>query len=91
MRKSKFFGKVATELERGRPKAIIKRERQLNLKLTDFEVEKISKIAEKLEITKTEAILRGIDLLIQHKPKKYGNVNEILKKHGVHFDDDNDD
>jgi len=67
---------VAVELVMGRPKAIIKRDVQLNLKLTNFEFEKISKIAEKLKITKTEAILRGIDLLIQNKPKKYKNLNK---------------
>ena len=66
-------------MERGRPKAIIKRERQLNLKLTDFEHEKILKISQKLGITKTEAILRGIDLLINFKPKKYRTIPNAPK------------
>ena len=58
-------------MERGRPKAIIKRDVQVNLKLTKFEAEKIRKIAEKKNISMTEAILQGIDLLIAHKPKRY--------------------
>ena len=62
---------MAVELERGRPKLEIARRRNLHLRLTDFEFEKISKIAEKKNLTKTEAILQGIDLLIAHKPKRY--------------------
>ena len=53
----------------GRPKAIIKRDIQLNLKLTKFEREKISRIAEKKNLTITEAILKGIELLERDKPK----------------------
>ena len=55
----------------GRPKLEIARTVDIHLRVTNFEAEKISKIAEKLQITKTEAILRGIDLLITHKPKIY--------------------
>ena len=55
----------------GRPKAEIPRQKAVTIRMTDFEFEKISKIAQKLGITKTEAILRGIDLLINYKPKKY--------------------
>ena len=55
----------------GRPKAEIPRKKHLSLRVTDFELKKIEGISKKLNITKTEAILRGIDLLIQHKPKKY--------------------
>ena len=54
----------------GRPKAEIPRCKTLNLRVTNFEYEKISKIAEKLQISKTEAVVRGIDLLINHKPKQ---------------------
>ena len=63
-------------MERGRPKAEVPRKKRLDLRLTDFEFEKISKIAEKKNITKTEAILQGIDLLIAHKPKKFKNLNK---------------
>ena len=63
-------------MKRGRPKLEIPRQSDLHLRLSKFEFEKISKIAEKLKITKTEAILRGIDLLIQNKPKKYKNLNK---------------
>ena len=63
-------------MERGRPKLEIARTERLGLRLTKFEAEKISKIAEKKNITKTEAILQGIDLLIAHKPKKFKNLNK---------------
>ena len=86
-------------MERGRPKNEIPRSERLNLRLTKFELEKISKIAEKKNISRTEAILQGIDLLIAHKPKKYVNVKELQRKHreemikkGIKiYDDDNDD
>ena len=55
----------------GRPKNQIPRSESLHLRLTKFELEKISRIAEKKNISRTEAILQGIDLLIAHKPKRY--------------------
>ena len=55
----------------GRPKLEIPRNKIINIRVTEFEFEKISKIAEKKNISKTEAILQGIDLLIAHKPKRY--------------------
>ena len=55
----------------GRPKNPIPRDEKLTLRLTKFELEKISRIAEKKNISRTEAILQGIDLLIAHKPKRY--------------------
>lgn len=61
-------------MERGRPKSIIKRDVQLNLKITKFEREKISRVAEKKNLTITAAILKGIDLLERDKPKKYKNI-----------------
>ena len=64
----------------GRPKNQIPRDEKLTLRLTKFELEKISRIAEKKEISRTEAILQGIDLLIAHKPKKYANLKELYKK-----------
>jgi len=80
---------VAVELERGRPKLEIPRSERLNLRLTKFEAEKISKIAQKKNITKTEAILQGIDLLIHHKPKRIASrsIKEILKERGVDTSD----
>ena len=72
----------------GRPKAIIKRERQLNLKLTDFEFKKIARVAKEKNLTKTAAILQGIDLLERNKPQRMANVKELLKKRGINFDDD---
>ena len=71
----------------GRPKNPIPRDEKLTLRLTKFEAEKISKIAEKKNITRTEAILQGIDLLEKNKPKRYANVKEILKERGVDTSD----
>ena len=72
-------------MERGRPKADIPRSERLCLRLTKIEAEKISRIAEKKNITKTEAILQGIDLLIHYKPKRIAkkNVDEILRERGA--------
>ena len=48
----------------GRPKLEIPRNESLHLRLTKFELEKISRIAKQKNLTRTEAILQGIDLLI---------------------------
>ena len=64
----------------GRPKNQIPRDEKLTLRLSKFELEKISRIAEKKEISRTEAILQGIDLLINHKPVRYANLKELYKK-----------
>ena len=73
----------------GRPKNPIPRDEKLTLRLTKFEAEKISKIAQKKNITRTEAILQGIDLLIHHKPKRIASrsIKEILKERGVDTSD----
>ena len=55
----------------GRPKLLNPQSRRFEMRLTDSEFFKIANIADKLKISKREAILRGIDLLINHKPKKY--------------------
>lgn len=55
----------------GRPKLEIAKTRAVTVRVTDFEFQKIERICEKLKISKSEAILRGIDLLIAHKPKRY--------------------
>ena len=89
-------------MERGRPKLEIPRSERLNLRLTKFELEKISKIAEKKNISRTEAILQGIDLLIHYKPNRIASrsFKEILKerreewlKKGlkIYYDDTDDD
>ena len=74
-----------------RKKNEIERTERLNLRLTKFELEKISRIAEKKNISRTEAILQGIDLLINHKPKIYRNqlpnfVPKKVNEPGVTFD-----
>ena len=69
----------------GRPKLEIARTKDVHIRLTQFEFEKIERIAEKKNITKTEAILQGIDLLIHYKPKRIAkkNVDEILRERGA--------
>lgn len=47
----------------GRPKLEIPRQKQINIKLSDFEFNELCEVAKKLKITKTEAIIRGIKLL----------------------------
>ena len=68
-----------------RKKLEIERSERLNLRLTKFELEKISRIAEQKNISRTEALLQGIDLLIHNKPKKIASrsIKEILKERGV--------
>ena len=89
MQKSKKLRKVAADMERGRPKNEIPRSESLHLRLTKIEFEKISRIAEQKNISRTEAILQGIDLLIHHKPKRIASrsVKEILKERGVDVSD----
>ena len=86
---SRKVRKVASNMAMGRPKNEIPRSESLHLRLTKFELEKISRIAEKKEISRTEAILQGIDLLIHHKPKKIASrsIKEILKERGVDTSD----
>lgn len=69
----------------GRPKLEIARTKDVHIRLTQFEFEKIERIAKKKEISKTEAILQGIDLLIHYKPKRIAkkNVDEILRERGA--------
>ena len=63
-------------MDRGRPKAEIPRSVHLSLRLTKFEAEKIARVAAKKNLTKTDAILKGIELLERDKPKKYKNLNK---------------
>ena len=53
----------------GRPKLKIPRQSDLHLRLSQVEFEKISRVAKQKNLTKTEAILQGIDLLEKNKPK----------------------
>jgi len=83
----------------GRPKNKIPRSERLGLRLTKFELEKIARVAKQKKLSKTDAILRGIDLLELDKPKKYANIKELQRKRreelikkGIKiFDDGNDD
>ena len=74
-----------------RKKLEIERTERLNLRLTKFELQKISRIAKEKNLTRTAAILQGIDLLEKNKPQRMANIKELLKKRGKHFDDDDDD
>ena len=79
---------MAVDLERGRPKLEIARTERLGLRLTKFELEKISRVAAKKNLTKTDAILRGIDLLERDKPKKYKNITgKNQKQSSMNVDD----
>ena len=77
-------------MDRGRPKTQIPREKRLDLRLTDFEFKKIARVAKEKNLTKTAAILQGIDLLEKNKPQRIANVKELLKKRGINFDDDDE-
>ena len=59
----------------GRPKAEIPRNKIVNFRVTENAYEKISRIAKKKNLTKTDALLRGIDLLEFDKPKKFKNLS----------------
>ena len=59
----------------GRPKLEIAKTRVVTVRVTDFEFQKIERICEKLKISKSEAILRGIKLL-KNPPKQ-----EIFYRH----------
>ena len=50
-------------MERGRPKLEKSRCVHLSLRLSEEESQEIEKICEKLKISKTEAVVRGIKLL----------------------------
>ena len=80
---------MAVELVMGRPKLEIPRNEKLTLRLTKFELEKISRVAKQKNISRTEAILQGIDLLIHNKPKRIAkrSIKEILKERGVDTSD----
>ena len=73
----------------GRPKLKIPRDVIINIRVTKNEADKISRVAKQKNLTKTAAILQGIDLLIHHKPKKISSrsVKEILKERGVDTSD----
>ena len=60
---------------RGRPKNQIPRTERLNMRFSKVELEKIIRVAAKNNLTKTDAILQGIDLLELHKPKKFKNIS----------------
>ena len=81
---------MAVDMGAGRPKAQIPRQKTLNLRLTDFEFKKIARVAKEKNLTKTAAILQGIDLLEKNKPQRMANVKELLKKRGVSFANDDD-
>lgn len=62
-------------MNRGRPKLKNPRQKTLNLRVTEFEFKKIARVAKQKNLTKTAAILRGIDLLELDKPKKFKNLS----------------
>ena len=72
---TKKFVKVAVYLNRGRPKLKIARTVDVHLRVTENEFKKIARVAKQKNLTKTAAILRGIDLLELDKPKKFKNLS----------------
>ena len=73
----------------GRPKNLIPREEKLTLRLTKFEMEKIARVAKQKNLTRTQALLQGIDLLEKNRPKRIASrsIKEILKERGVDTSD----
>ena len=73
----------------GRPKAEIPRNKIINIRVTENEFEKISRVAAKKNMTKTDALIRGIDLLERDKPKKFKNISGSNLKHSSANIDEN--
>ena len=73
----------------GRPKLLNPQSKRFEMRLTDSEFQKIETVSKKLKISKREAVLQGIDLLIHHRPKRIASrsVKEILKERGVDVSD----
>ena len=64
----KNFKKVGVIMGKiGRPRAKIPRNRIMNIRVTDFEFVKIARVAKEKNLTKTAALLKGIDLLERDK------------------------
>ena len=83
----KILRKVAVDMERGRPKLEISRTRAVTIRVTEFEFQKIARVAKQKNLTKTDAILKGIDLLERDKPKilrsqlnQQKNIHPKIKK-----------
>jgi len=66
---------VVVSLTLGRPKLKFIRDKQLNLRLSENEFKKVARVAKQKNLTKTAAILKGIDLLELDKPKKFKNLS----------------
>ncbi|MBQ9491330.1 MAG: hypothetical protein IJU86_00940 [Firmicutes bacterium] len=62
-------------MKRGRPKLKFARDKAITIRLSENEFNKISRIAKQKNLTKTAAILKGIDLLELDKPKKFKNLS----------------
>ena len=77
----------------GRPKAQIPRSKAITVRLTNFEQEKFSRLAEKFKISKTETVVRTINLLEMHKPKKYKSFAKSKTKNdfGTVYGNSDDD
>ena len=77
----------------GRPKEQIPRSKAVTVRLTDFEFQKIEKISKKLGISKTETVVRAINLLETHKSKKYKSFAKSKTKNefGTVYGNSDDD
>ncbi len=73
----------------GRPKSQIQRLKDVHLRVTENEFNKISRVAKQKNLTKTAAILKGIYLLELDKPKRFKNITGSNQKHSsANIDDD---
>ncbi|HEM4130273.1 TPA: hypothetical protein ACHU7H_001017 [Streptococcus suis] len=55
--------------ERGRPKSDNPKSRRITVKVTESEFSRVEEVATKKGLTKSEAMLRGIELLDAEKQK----------------------
>ncbi len=81
---------MAVSLKKGRPKLKILRNVDVHLRVTEFEAKKIARVAKLKNLTKTDALLRGIDLLELDKPKKFKNLSAENKKNSSENGSDDD-
>ena len=56
-----------TDKKIGRPKSENPKSRKVTVKMTADEFQKLERVAEQKQLTKSEAVLKGIDLLASEK------------------------
>lgn len=66
-------------MKMSRKKLEIPRNKGLYLKFTDEEFEKLCRIAEKKNLSKTETIIQALNLFETYKPKRYRIITDAPK------------